>query len=252
MSHNNPSKPKELDPEVVKQALWGEGPAQRTALNQLYEHYEPRVRYAIARAANKMDFRHRADELRQEVWFRLLRRDRRLLRCYREGKGDLGPYISVIAYREALRAARVDRRQGAADPRTEPDEDIEDHTASRFVADLIQSDLYRKLIARAQKELDELDWLVLQEVLINGRRGREVAAEHGIKEQRLYKRKERLSKKLRAWAEELLETQTSEESHPTPLATVVALLMVSLATSNPSSSGPTHDSEAPSSPADEA
>ncbi|MCA9706895.1 MAG: sigma-70 family RNA polymerase sigma factor [Myxococcales bacterium] len=219
----------ELDAAVVQEALWGEPPGSGRAFCRLYEHYEPQVRFAVARAAHRAAYFHPIDELRQEVWMRLLDRDRQLLRYYKPECGALGPFLSRIAYQQALHAMKRDHWKSIG--RRRPlDETLVDEEASRFAADIVQSDVYDKIMARAVAELDDLDRLLLHEVYLGLRRIRDVAREHDLDSNRLYKRHQRLRRRLAAWGDELLASAEATATQGAVATTVlVAVILAGLA-----------------------
>ncbi len=225
-----PTHREELDADVIQEALWGQPPGSGRAFARLYEHYETHVRYAVARAAHRTGHFHRVDELRQDVWARMLDKDRKLLRYYKPEAGPLGAFIARIAYQQGLHAALRERRQSGGNDRqvsVSPDW-LEDEGASRFITDLAQGQVYRKLMERAAAELDELDRLVLREVHLNQRRCKDVALECGLKAEGLYKRNERLKKKLAAWGEQLLDGTDRPEDGMNASTVLVLLILAGL------------------------
>ncbi len=224
----------ELDTQTILKALGGDavggGAGARAAFQRLYRHYDVRLRASVARAAISMNYRHRIDELHQDVWRRLLDNDRRLLRYFDPRRGPFGPFLTRLAYQQALAAVALDRRQSgpARDGGVAPDEAV-DHGSSQFVAQIIQSDFYAKLMARVEAELERGDRLILDHVYLGGRTCRAVALEYGINENTLYKRHQRLKQRLRAWAEELEQQGGGPPTVRPPLALVVALIVAGLA-----------------------
>lgn len=220
---------RELDADIIHQALWGDPPQSGRAFVQIYEHYGERVRFAVAKAAMRWRHIHRIDELRQEVWCRLLDRDRKLLRYYEPERGPFGTFLCRLAYQQGRAAARVDRRQEAGGKREAYLEDeVEDEQAEAFVAELAQREIYRKVLARAKAEVDTIDGVVLREVHLAGRSIADVAGEYGVTADRLYKRNERLKKKLEAWGEELLTAlgPAIAGADPSSASTVVVVLIL--------------------------
>jgi len=220
----------ELDADVIQEALWGQSPGSGRAFARLYRHYEALVRYSVARAAHRTGHFHRVDELRQDVWARMLAKDRKLLRYYKPESGPMGSFIARIAYQQGLHAAIRERRKSGGDMRqvdVSP-EWLEDEGASQFIADFAQSDVYRKLMERANAELDDLDRLVLREVHLNQRRCSDLALECGLNVQALYKRNERLKKRLVAWGEQLLGRANRSEDDMSASTVLVVLLLAGL------------------------
>ncbi|MCH9681548.1 MAG: hypothetical protein K0V04_08955 [Deltaproteobacteria bacterium] len=223
---------RELDPDVIvvalSDALPGRAPRAKAAFSRLYAHYATRVRHAVARAAVATHYQHRIDELVQDVWYRFLDNDRRLLRYFDARRGPFGPFAARLAYQQALLVVQLDRRRGVPANHTHvaPD-DAEDHATSQFVAELIQSDFYEKLMARAELELDDKDHLLLREVYAGGRTCRAVAQAHDINENTLYKRHQRLKDRLRGWAEDLMQQRRSRSPAPS-LAVLIAVIVAGL------------------------
>lgn len=218
-------KPLELDPTILHAALEG---GSRAGFRQLYHHYADKVRYAVARAAQRGGHVKNLDELCQEVWYRLLDNERRLLRRYDPARGRFAPFISTVAYQQATVAIGRYRRQL---PRAEPelDEDeLADDRASKFVDDLVQSDLFHKLIERVDAELDTDERMLIREHFLERRTHASLAAQLGVSENAIAKRSERLKKKLNRMAEELLHMSLVPGSPTPPLTLVVELLVVVL------------------------
>lgn len=240
----------ELDADIIHEALWGKPPGSGRAFRRVYEHYELRVRNAVARAAQHSGYLHRVEELRQDVWVRLLERDRKLIRYYKPECGSLGSFLCRIAYQQTLSAVQLDRRQVTGDPFIPrvPEfetEDLPDDDALHIVANVIQGDIYRKIMARAAEELEEIDLLVIREVYVGQRTFREVAVEHRVKPERLYKRNERLKKKLIAWSEQLIGSGDDfgvfRAGHSNaPPAMLVAVILAGLTFPHPDEFGPFH------------
>ncbi len=229
------SKTDELDEGVISTALRGKGASAQRAMSSLYDFYAPRVNYSIGWACRACGYFQNVDDVRQEVWRRLLDRDARLLRFYDPTRGKLGPFIRMLANQQAQAAIRSERRQQAlagAKPGIQAEE-AEDTEASQFVARMIQGDLFRRLMDRAREELDELDLLVLREIRLKGRKMAPVAAEFGQSKDALYKRNERLKGKLAALARELM-SEASPSTYPRVevLAAVLAAVTAALISIN--------------------
>ncbi|MEM9456766.1 MAG: sigma-70 family RNA polymerase sigma factor [Myxococcota bacterium] len=239
----------ELPAETIHEALWGELPGSRRAFARLYDYYEPAVRYGVARAAQHARYSHRIEELQQEVWVCLLARDRKLLRYYRSECGPLGAFLNRVAYQQALNAIRRDRRQLVGNSYDEVvervfAEEVADEEALAFVAHLSQSDVYRKLLARAYAELDDLDRLMIREVYQGQRRFSDIAREVGVAPNRLYKRNQRLRERLVMWCNELLGSTDPDAleladvlDSASSSTLLVAVVLVGLALAHPAELG---------------
>ncbi|MEM7154721.1 MAG: sigma-70 family RNA polymerase sigma factor [Myxococcota bacterium] len=218
-------KSPELESEALHDAIVLGRPK---AFRRLYGHYEPRVRYAVAAAAFRRRHTRDVDELVQEVWCRVLENDRRLLRRFDSTRGRFGPFIAVVAYQQALIAVQRHRRQLPKSEGDVADGAFEDPGSSDFVTDMIQSDLYEKVLSRAMEQLGPDDQLLLSEVHLHERSFREVAAELGVSENAAYKRNERLKRKLEGIASALLGTSEAR-SHSPSAGAVLGLVFASLA-----------------------
>lgn len=200
------SKSEELDDGIVLKALRGKDASARRAMSQLYDFYSPSVNYGVGWACRASAYFDDVDDIRQEVWRRLLDRGAKLVGYYDPKRGKLGSFIRTLAYQQALAAIYAQRRQSpAAAKRTLEPEDIKDSKTSQFVAEMIQSDFFRRLMERAREELEELDLLLLREIRLKGRKMAVVAAELGESKGALYKRNERLKDKLALLARDLLD-----------------------------------------------
>jgi RNA polymerase sigma factor (sigma-70 family) len=224
---------RELDPEVVRQALHDDGPEARRAFERLYWHYEPQVRYSTISAARMADHRHDVDELCQEVWCRLVGRNRRLLRYYDPNRGSFGGFIRRLSFQQAINAIRSDQRGSIAGKQALDADEVEDERTSAIVAHLIQSELYDHLMRRAAATLDDIDRVLLREILLGQRPAVDVAAELGLTAARVYQRNTRLKLKLKRWSAELwgeplpASPDGMEVSMP-PLAVIVAAVLAGL------------------------
>lgn len=248
-----PVPKRELDPQVIGTAL-GRDPeasaeSQRSAFAHLYRHFEPRVRYAVAKAAMKARYKHAIADVRQEVWCRLAR-PRSVLRYYDPERGTFGSFISRVAYQQALAIIHAELRKAGdtAQFDTFEEEEAENSDELQNDAKLIQSDFYHKLIARAAEELDEEERVMLHQIYFENRSAQAVAAARGINKNTIYKRHQRLKDKLRAMATELLDQLEPDQRPPSStVAAIIALVSASLAapvmdgTKGPSPSEPSSD-----------
>lgn len=219
--HVPPRPPRELDPTIIHQAIFEGSPA---AFVLLYRHYEGGVRYAIARAAMHSGESRREDveDLIQAVWCRLLHNDRRTLRYYDASRGRFGPFLRWVAYQLANDLARRQRRKRfPTDGPPPPDDGLMDERALRFLVELVQSDFVRKLIARVDAQLTDVDRRVLREHYLGERTLRDLAQELGLTENALAKRNERLKQKLSKVAGALRQDQPSAP----PSRVVISILL---------------------------
>lgn len=227
MTRFSRSRAPELDPAVIDQAIF-EGSAD--AFIQIYHHYDPKVRYQLGKVALKAGHGQDMDDLVQEVWSRLLHDDRRLLRYYDRSKGPFGPFLHRIVHQQAWQVLHREHRKmlGDGSP-SEPDE-LPDEDATAFMAELAQSDLFRKLLDEAEALLSEHDRALLREHHLHGRSLRSLAAELGVKETTLHKRNQRLKERLAELAHRLLTPSPSALASDSPehRVTATALVMVAL------------------------
>lgn len=181
--------------------------------------------------------RHQIDDLRQEVWCRFIREGGGALRYYKSERGNFGPFLSRVAYQQALDIIRRIRRRTI--DVTSPDsfeEDIEDVEMGRLFAHYIQCDFFDELMRKAADGLDEIERALLDEIYL-GEDGtcRSVARTRGINQNTIYKHHTRLKEKLARLADQLMESEeASDQPRPQPptIAAVVALMLGSLGPSS--------------------
>ncbi|MEM9459440.1 MAG: sigma-70 family RNA polymerase sigma factor [Myxococcota bacterium] len=235
-----PAEKRELDPQVIRTALGqiatASAEAQRAAFTQLYLHYEPRVRFAVAKAVMRTRCKHRVADVRQDVWCRFATAKSNVLSYYDPQRGTFGSFISRLAYQQALKIAQSIRHKthNTAQFETNDDDeaDVEDPWTMEIYAQLIQAEFYDKLMERAEAALDDEERVMLHEIYFNGRSALSFAAARGINRNTIYKRHQRLKDKLHKFAAELLAHGPKSDDHPPhnpSLAAVVALIAASLA-----------------------
>ena len=190
----------------------------------------------MGRAAMNAGYRHRADDLRQEVWSRFIDPERTPLRYYKAERGPFGPFIRRLAYQQALAAIQVDRRQNVEGATTYTD-DVEDPSVAGMFATMIQTDFYDQLMKRASEELDADEWLLLNGIYNEGLSAQKFARRHGINGNTIYKRHQRLRDRLRKWADQLLKYTRSEDFEDDegskPAAAAVMAVIVAALTATP-------------------
>ena len=211
----------ELDPQIIRTALGqnetASAEAQRAAFIKLYLHYEARVRYAVATAAMRTRCRHRAADIRQDVWYRLCTPKNNPLNYYDPERGTFGSFISRLTYHLVINIAQSSTRrktQNVAQFETINDDeaDVESPLTLQAYAELIQTEFYDKLMERAAAALDYEEHLILQEIYFGGRSVPSFAAARGINKNTIYKRHQRLKDKLYKFSTELLDEGTLTES----------------------------------------
>ncbi|MCX4239188.1 RNA polymerase sigma factor [Paraliomyxa miuraensis] len=220
-----PRSPSELDATIIHQAIF-EGSSAAFVL--LYRHYEGGVRYAIARAAIRAGVSRREDveDLIQGVWCRLLDNDRRILRYYDASRGKLGPFLRWVAYQLAQDLARRQHRKSFPIDGPPPNDGPVDERALRFVIELVQSDLVRKLIAKVDAQLTDVDRRVLREHYLGERTLRDLAKELGLTENALAQRNKRLKNQLQRLAKALLQSPDPPSAPPPPPPSVVMCILI--------------------------
>ena len=207
MAAHNP----ELDLQIIRTALGqietASAEARRAAFTKLYLHYEPRVRYAVARAVMRAGCKHQAANVRQDVWCWFATAKSNVLSYYDPQRGSFGSFISRMAYQRALQIAQSDRRKTHNTDLFEILDDehnnVEDPRDLEAYAKLVQTECYDKLMERATAALDDEERVMLHEIYFNGRSALSFAAARGINRNTIYKRHRRLKEKLRGI---LLET----------------------------------------------
>ncbi|MCA9704493.1 MAG: sigma-70 family RNA polymerase sigma factor [Myxococcales bacterium] len=216
------SSSRELDPKVIQEAIVN---GARSAFVALYHHYEGKVRYGVAQAVLKSGRKADIEELLQEIWCRLMSNDRRLLSYYDPERGRFGPFIGWVAYQQTLYVLNLqcNKTQDERLPRG-GDLMMDDH-ASRFAAEVIQSDLVQKLLDQVDAELDEPDRVLLREHYLADKTLREVANGLGVCENTIYQRNHRLKKKLLRIGEQLRpQLDRTSASSPPMMAGLMTLV----------------------------
>lgn len=217
---------RELPPYAIRQAVFGSrtDPATRAAFCRLYTTYRNRVKRAVSFVARKHGRTADTDEACQAIWCRLLDNDCRTLRNFdhKRNNGKFGPFITAVAFNES----RAYFRSAAARNLAEGEEPFfgEDLEAPMdLVAQIVQSDLFNRLIGSARSALSPEDFMLLERHHLGGEKLRHIAQQLGVKEGSLQQRNARLKKKLRKIAEQLLAMP--DVNPPPPLATAMELLM---------------------------
>lgn len=214
---------------VIVEAIGG----SPSAFEQLYDRYADKVRYAVARAALRRGRTQEIDELTQEVWCRMLDDDRRLLRHYDPKRGRFAPFISMVAYQQALLVTRQSQRHNERVEAEVDDETFVDGKSSRFAEDLIHSELFYKLITRANAELREGDRMLLRDLYLDQKTYQSIASQLGVSPNAIYKRSERLKKKLAQIVEELLRIPSPPPPSEPQMTAALALAALVLCTRTP-------------------
>ncbi|MEM9460396.1 MAG: sigma-70 family RNA polymerase sigma factor [Myxococcota bacterium] len=175
------------------------------AFRQFYHRYDPTVRWAVGMRI----FRWRAliplfEDIVQEVWLHLLRRNCKLMRYYK-GAHDapFERFLAVISARLGWKLAK--KYLG------EPDEellDIHEDEDWDFAIRIMNADFLEQLARIVAERLDETDRRIFEGHYVEGSKIKDVGAQLGLNENTVYQRKRRLEKKLTSFAEDLLGERT--------------------------------------------
>lgn len=211
----------DLPQDVIELAIRDpEEHGARSAFAKLYRHYEHRVQHAVVKAGLKTaylrgpDSQERRDDLTQEIWKRFLEKPE-LLQWYKPPRGPFGGFIWRVAYQQALYCLH---RRGWG-PCTGYDLVIGEGDWDLALR-LIQSDLFARFVELAKSELDEVDWMLIEEHHIAGETLRALAVKHGRSEDALQKRNKKLLAKIVRIVAKLHQ--------PPPVRPTVALLLLIL------------------------
>lgn len=222
----SPPPPPTLDPERIRRAIFEHDP---TAFAELYRAYDPHVRGAVAAWLRKVPrLLPYAEEIQSDVWVRLLAHERRLLRRYDPTRGSFRGFIRLVAIGTAFRAAESRRLL----PRLWSDEidvdQLEREGGSELEAWILDEDFLRKLHALVERRCTSDDHVVLVEMGLRGRSGKEVGAMIGKSESAVFTRLCRLRRDV---LPQLVKELLAEHGHDDPgkltasclLATFLAL-----------------------------
>lgn len=228
----NGSEPADLPRDVIERALDGE-PA---AFRKLYESYDPTVRWAVGlRVYRWPTLIPQLEDIVQDVWCELTRHSCKRLRYHDSERGV--PFRRFVAYITARLGWRLaKRRLGHSEVEVTAVDVVEDDDWG-FVLEMMHANLLQRLVELMKVRLDEKDLRLFEEHYVAGDKLKDVGARLGMNENATYKRNERLQRKLRELAAELLG-QGSLKVAPERVATVLAALVCL------SSGGPTVPGEA--------
>jgi RNA polymerase sigma factor (sigma-70 family) len=187
----------ELSRERIAQALAGD----RSAVADIYRTYRVTVALAVAAA-----IRHRPaldaelEDFASEVWTRFVDDDCRRLRSYDPARGAFGYYLRMRAFATArMLAERRTHRGGAEhiDASAPDDEGLEGRVVRR--------DVLLRLWTALRDRLGLADLALFSAVFIEGKFVREVAQTLGLTEAVVYRRSQRLRRKVERIAIEVTE-----------------------------------------------
>lgn len=215
MKHAEP-KAKDLPVADIEAALAGEVAAFR----RFYLHYDPTVRWAVGvRVYRWPGLVPIYEDIVQEVWASLVRRDCKVLRYYENGRDvPFSRFLAFVSTRLGWRLAKKHLRHHAVELVEMPD--VPEDEELGFMARMLSEDFLTQLLARARARLDDTDFALLEGYYVEGEAIREIAQRLGINENTAYQRHRRLIKKLTDLLEELLGQR------PRSAAELVATLVV--------------------------
>lgn len=182
----SPPPPPTPDPERIRRAIFEHDPV---AFAELYRAYDPHVRGAVAAWLRKVPrLLPYAEEIQSDVWVRLLAHERRLLRRYDPTRGSFRGFIRLVAIGTAFRAAESRRLL----PRLWSDEidvdQLEPEDGHELEGWILDEDFLRKLHALVEHRCTSDDRVVLLEMGLRGRSGKEVGAMLGKSESAVFTR----------------------------------------------------------------
>lgn len=211
-------EPDDLPADVIARALEGE----RAAFRLFYERYDPTLRWAVGpRIWAWPRLEPLFEDVVQDVWSELMRRDGKRLR-YHTGGVPFWRYLAFISARLAWRLAK--RHVDGVTVQADAGETLDDED-ERFVAMLLDADFVDRLAELVDQRLDDVDRAVFHGYYVEGETLKHIAARLGIKKNTAHKRHERLLPTLRALARELGE---DVPAHDPELVAVLLAVWITL------------------------
>lgn len=178
----------------------------RTAFAELIAVYDPIKRHAVAAWLRKFPgvTSRCAEDIQQDVWERLLAKDRRILRAWDRRRGHFRRFLWLVAFQAAMRVAPTQKllRLLWLDP---VDADVADQGASSlqaFERRIVARDLVAKLREATRTDRSPSD-LALFDLLGQDEASKEIAKSLGVTPAAVHVRKSRLTKFLRAVLQDL-------------------------------------------------
>lgn len=214
MNQNRP-RPKDL-PWKTLEALFG---GDRSKFPEFFRHYNPIVRWAVGQRVYRWpELTPHFEDIVQDVWFELTRRDFKRLRYY---KGDrdvpFHRYLGLIAARHGWRIAK--RHLDPSDPILEDIPKVDDG----FELEMLRADLLERLAGLIGKRLSATDHRIFVGYYVRGERLKTIAAELAMTEEAIYQRHRRMLSKIGKIAAEL---DDRPKSRPEVLAMTLAAFAV--------------------------
>ena len=212
------SEPPDLSPDVIARALDGEAEAFR----RFYGRYDPTVRWAVGmRIYRWPQLAPMLEDIVQEVWLELMRRDAKRLRYHDVTRGaPFHRFLTLVCTRYAWRIAKRELEHSIDEL-----EDMLEDDDWGFLMKLMYADFLDRLAEMVERLLSETDRKLFEGYYIRGERLKDVGARLGLNENATYKRKERLQKKLQGLAEELLGKSSPRSMSPELMVVMLGLLL---------------------------
>ncbi len=212
---------KDLPYDDIEAGFEGKGAAFR----RFYLHYDPTVRWAVGlRVYRWPKLVPLFDDIVQEVWTRLIRRNSKLLRYYRKDSSvPFSRFLSFIAARLGWRLAKKNLEYPEVGLEEVPEVPADD--ALGLMARMLRRDFLEKLMKLARERLDDKDLALLEGYYVVGEPIREIALRLEINENAAYQRHRRLLKKLADIAKDLVEEPAGAGADLVAVLVATALLL---------------------------
>lgn len=209
----------ELPLEIIERAIDGD----RAAFRRLYLHYNPTVRWAVGLRVHRWPaLVPLFDDIVQDVWWKLTRRNFKLLRYYSNDRGaTFSRFLAVISTRIGWRLAKRHLDHLETGP-----VDVHEADAMDFTAELIQADFLDRLATLVRDRLDPKDYGLFEGYYVHGEKLKDIGERLGMNENTAYQRHRRLQKKVRDLADELLGEASSRIPSQLVVATLAALFVL--------------------------
>lgn len=212
----------DLPREEIAAALAGD----TAAFHRFFHHYDPTVRWAVGLRVYRWPALVPVfEDIVQEVWLSLIRRDCKLLRYYEHDREvSFSRFLAFITTRLGWRLAKRYLRHAErelADLSEEPEKEGVD-----LMMRLVRHDFLEKLLELARERLDEIDLALLEGYYFQGEPIQQIAKRLGIAEDTAYQRHRRLRQKLAALADELLGEDSGGKTELVAMLVVTGSLLV--------------------------
>jgi RNA polymerase sigma factor (sigma-70 family) len=182
----------ELDLPTTLHALAGD----TTALACLYTCHRAQVLDITQRMVERLHTHEGADELAQEVWFRLLDDGCRRLRCFDPARASFGRFLQMVAWQQALVVAMGWVRRQEREPLGPWEEEDTEPSRPPEADELDHRQLLARIIDDISPRMAMLDRMLFEEVYIRQARVSELALRISCSTAALHKRNQRLRARL--------------------------------------------------------